>query len=95
MTPMKTIRTMLASVIFRQFGSCFELFDIAGYTQYTYNMYIVIKYQINLHSLRNRLDKLAKGSLFYLFLKLVQINFIFTDNVRILYIYMTVLCIGK
>jgi hypothetical protein len=34
---------------------------------------------------RNRLEKLAKGSLFYLFLKLVQINFIFSDNVRILY----------
>jgi hypothetical protein len=30
--------------------------------------------------------KLAKGSLFCLFLKLVQINCIFTDNVRILYI---------
>ena len=29
----------------------------------------------------------AEGSLFCLFLKLVQINFIFTDNVRILYIY--------
>jgi hypothetical protein len=32
-------------------------------------------------------EKLAEGSLFCLFLKLVQINFIFTDNVRILYIY--------
>jgi hypothetical protein len=30
-----------------------------------------------------------KSSLFCLFLKLVQINFIFTDNVRILYIYLT------
>jgi hypothetical protein len=29
----------------------------------------------------------SEGSLFCLFLKLVQINFIFTDNVRILYIY--------
>ena len=35
----------------------------------------------------NRPEKLAKGSLLCLFLKLVQINFIFTDNVRILYIY--------
>jgi hypothetical protein len=43
--------------------------------------------KINLYSLRNRLEKLAKGSLFYLFLKLVQINFIFSDNVRILYIW--------
>jgi hypothetical protein len=33
------------------------------------------------------LFELVKGSLFCLFLKLVQINFIFTDNVRILYIY--------
>jgi hypothetical protein len=37
--------------------------------------------------LRNRPEKLTEGSLFCLFLKLVQINFIFTDNVRILYIY--------
>jgi hypothetical protein len=34
---------------------------------------------------RNRHEKLAEGSLFCLFLKLVQIHFIFTDNVRILY----------
>ena len=40
-----------------------------------------------MYSLRNRPEKLAKGSLFYLFLKLVQIIFLFTDNVRILYIY--------
>ena len=49
-------------------------------------MYIVVKYKILLYSLPNRPEKLAKGSLFCLFLKLVQINFIFTDNVRILYI---------
>jgi hypothetical protein len=41
-----------------------------------------------LYSLRNRPEKLAKGSLFCLFLKLVQIIFLFTDNVRILYIYL-------
>ena len=40
-----------------------------------------------MYSLRNKPQKLAEGSLFCLFLKLVQINFIFTDNVRILYIY--------
>ena len=39
-----------------------------------------------MYSLRNRPEKLAEGSLFCLFLKLLQINFIFTDNVRILYI---------
>ena len=38
-----------------------------------------------MYSLRNRPEKLAQGLLFCLFLKLVQINFIFTDNVRILY----------
>jgi hypothetical protein len=53
--------------------------------QYTY---IVVKYKIHLYSLRNRPEKLAKGSLFCLFLKLVQINFIFSDNVCILYIYL-------
>jgi hypothetical protein len=30
MTPLKTIRMMLVSVIFGQFGRCFGLFDIAG-----------------------------------------------------------------
>jgi hypothetical protein len=49
---------------------------------------LVVKYKINLYSLRNRPEKLVVGSLFCLFLKLVQINFIFTDNVRILYIYL-------
>ena len=49
-------------------------------------MYIVIKYKINLHSLRKMIEKLTKGPLFYLFLKLVQINFIFSDNVCIVYI---------
>jgi len=42
-------------------------------------------------SLRNRPEKLAEGLLFCLFLKFVQINFIFTDNVRILYIYVSLL----
>jgi len=44
-------------------------------------------HKINLHSPRKMLEKLGKGSLFYLLLKLVQINYIFSDNVRILYIY--------
>ena len=43
-------------------------------------MYNVGKYQIHLHLLRNRTEKLAR-LLFYLFLKLVQINYIFSDNV--------------
>ena len=37
-----------------------------------------------------RHEKLAKGSLFCLFLKLVELNIIFTDNVRILYMYVFV-----
>jgi len=84
MTPMKTIRTTLVSAIYRQIGSCFGLFDIAAQTQYTY---IVVKYKIYLHSLGEMLEKLARGSIFYLFLKLVQINYIFSDNLRTLYIY--------
>jgi hypothetical protein len=35
--------------------------------------------------------KLVKGSLFFLLLKLVQINFILADNVRILSMYMDIL----
>jgi hypothetical protein len=44
-----------------------------------------------LYSLWNRYEKFDEGSLFCLFLKLVQINCIFTDSVRILYIYWYVL----
>jgi hypothetical protein len=32
----KTFKTTLLSAIFRQFGNCFGLFDIAGKSQYTY-----------------------------------------------------------
>ena len=42
----------------------------------------IYKQEINLHSL------LTKGSLFYLFLKLVQLDFLFSDDVRILSIYL-------
>jgi hypothetical protein len=66
---MKTIRTTIVSAIYRQIGSCFGLFDIAGQTQYTYN---VDKYNINFHSLGDMLEKLGRGSIFYLFLKLSQ-----------------------
>jgi len=50
-------------------------------------MYIVVRYKINLLSLRNRLENLAKGSFFYLFLKLVQIHLKFSNNVGILHMY--------
>ena len=76
---------MLVSALFRKFYICFGLFDITWWMQYTK----IGKYKIYLHSLRNRAEKFAKVSLFYtFFLKLVQINFIFSDNVRILYIFM-------
>jgi hypothetical protein len=52
-----TIRMTLVSALFRQFG----IFNIAGWIQYTY---IVRKYKIYLHVLRNRTDKIAKGSVF-------------------------------
>ena len=32
--------------------------------------------------MRNRTEKLAKDSIFYLFLKFVQINYIFSNNVK-------------
>ena len=67
--------------LLNNFGSCFELFDIAEPIQYTYS---IGKYVIYLHLLRNRTEKVTKGSLVYLFLNLLQINYIFSDNVRIL-----------
>ena len=77
-----TIRMTFDFAHFRQFGSCFEVFDIAGWVQYTY---IFGKYKMPLYMLRNRTEKISKGSLcFYLFLKFIQINFIFSNNVRIL-----------
>jgi hypothetical protein len=50
-------------------------------------IYIVRKNLIYLHSLWKRPEKLAKGYLFYLFLKLLQINCIVSNSVHILYIY--------
>ena len=51
-------------------------------------MYIVWKYKINSHLLQNRHKKTCQRLALYLFLKLVQINYIFSDNVCILYIYL-------
>jgi hypothetical protein len=42
---------------------------------------------LNIKFICTRCETGLKSSLFCLFLKLVQINFIFTDNVRILYMY--------
>jgi hypothetical protein len=46
-----------------------------------------MKYKVHLTRLRNSPEKLTKGRLVYLFLKVVQVNFIFSDNGRILYIH--------
>jgi hypothetical protein len=44
-------------------------------------------WEMYLYTLQNRNENLAIGSRLFLFLKLAQINFIFADNARILYIY--------
>ena len=70
------IRTTHVSAIVRQFGNFVSfLSDTVGYIPY--NMYIIEK---NMHSLRNGIENLYEDSMFYLFLKLVQI-FIFSENV--------------
>ena len=50
-------------------------------------MQYVDKYKINLHWLDNRPVKLVLDSFFCMFLKPVQTNFIFSDNITLLYIY--------
>jgi hypothetical protein len=61
---MKTIRTTIVSAIYRRIGSCFGLFDIAGQTQYMYN---VDKYKIS---------ALATTSIKH-YLVLCDLNFVF------------------
>jgi hypothetical protein len=58
---------------------------------------VLVDNKINLHSLQNRPEKLVKGSIFYQFLKLVQINLIFSDNdnVHILSIYVNLKTLGS
>jgi hypothetical protein len=72
--------TRLVSPLFRKFGRCFGLFEIEDQTQY---MYIVGKYNKHLCLLQNMTEMLPKDSLFYLSLKIVQINYIFFNNIRI------------
>jgi len=50
-------------------------------------MYIVYKYKSNFYSPQNRKEMLSIDLLFFLFLKLMQINVIFANNVFILSIY--------
>jgi hypothetical protein len=77
---MQTIRTTFVSDIFRQFGSFLNFLTLQHKHNYTY---IVGKYNMCLNSLRNRPEKLTNGSPFYLFLKLVQIYFIFPNKVYV------------
>ena len=65
------------------FGSCFELFDIAGQIQYTYS---IGKYIMYLYLLRNRTEKLAKGSLVYLSKARTNKLYIFWQYTYIIYV---------
>ena len=84
-----TIRVMFCSAFFRQFGSSSGLFDITVETLYTY---IVGKYEINLHSLRDRSEQLTKCLFFLSVILLVQIKCIFFDSVRIYCICNDIVC---
>jgi hypothetical protein len=77
---------MLVSALFRQSG-CVVLGVLTF--QDKYNIHILYCQNINnLFALvAKRGEKLDTGLLFYLFLKLVQINFIYSDNEHILCIY--------
>ena len=70
--PLKMIGNTLVSALFRKFGSCFRLFDVAGYTCKQY-VHIVSKI------------KFICTLFFYLFfLKVIHITVIFSDNVCII-----------
>jgi hypothetical protein len=45
-------------------------------------MYMVDNNKLYFQFLRNRPEKIEKGLIFYLFQKLVQINYIFSDNIQ-------------
>jgi hypothetical protein len=77
MTPMETIRTTLVSAIYRQIGSYFGLFDIAGQTQYTY---IVVKYKINLHSLGEIPVSKARTNKLYFFRQFTYILYLLATS---------------
>jgi hypothetical protein len=82
MTAMKTIRRLLLQLLTDELAvDLLMLQDKHNMRTFSFNIKLI------LHSLRDMLEKLASGSLFYLFLKLVQINYKFSDNLRTLYIY--------
>ena len=80
MTPLNTIRTPLFSDNLAGVLDFLLLQDKHNIPTLSLNIKLIC-------TLRNRLEKLDKGSFFYPFLKLLHINFIFTDNIHILYIY--------
>ena len=73
-------------------ASCFIHFCTQIYIQYTY---IVGKYKIYLYELQKRAEQRAFGELFRPVSQRVQINLIFTDNVRILCLSCNVKKVGK
>jgi hypothetical protein len=77
MTPMKTIRTMLVSAIYRQIGSYLGLYDITGQTQYTY---IVVKYKINLHSQEDIPVSKARTNKLYFFRQFTYIVYLLATS---------------
>jgi hypothetical protein len=67
-----TFRPTLVSAIFRQLAVVFDVFIL----QDKHNIRTLsLNIEFNLHLLRNSIEKFAKCSLIYLFLKLVQINY--------------------
>ena len=55
--PLKMNRMTLGSALFRQYGSCFRIFNIAGFPQYKY---IVGIYKIHLHTMQKSIAMLAQ-----------------------------------
>lgn len=84
----KTIKTTLSTAIVRQYGIC--LGYIWPFRISTIDILSVYKYIMYLHSLWNIPEKLARGSHFLLFLKLVNIIFhIYRHCTYIFYLFQT------
>jgi hypothetical protein len=83
-TPSKTFRTTVVSVLFRKFSSCFMLFDMS-------DQHKIPTLSENVKFICTRCEPGQKSSQkegqtrqTFAFLKFVQINLIFSDNVHIL-----------
>ena len=77
------------TLIYKQYEHNEKMLWVFGHCRMNiiYIPYFVGIYKINLHSLRNRTEKLSSDSLFYPFIMFVQINLTFADNVCRLFIY--------